>query len=102
MSTSSSAIWSRKAACRPHAFGAGDALDPLQLALGAVDVGDVGALVAEQVLGVGPALVLLADQVVGRHLHVVEEDLVHLVLAVEHDDRPHGDAGRSSCRSAGS
>ena len=38
----------------------------------------------EQVLGVGPALVLLADQVLGRHLDVVEEDLVDLGLAVEH------------------
>ena len=34
-----------------------DALQPLELALGAVDVGDVGALVGEQVLGIGPALV---------------------------------------------
>ena len=47
--------------------------------LDAADAGDVGALVAEQVLGVGPALVLLADQVLDRHLHVVEEDLVDLV-----------------------
>jgi hypothetical protein len=48
---------------------------------------------ASRVLGVGPALVLLADQLVGRHLDVVEEHLVDLVLAIHRDDRPHGDAG---------
>src|SRR5204863_5993064 len=42
--------------------------------------------------GVGPALVLLADELVGRHLDVVEPDLVDLVLAVHGDDRPHRDA----------
>ncbi len=74
------------------AFGGGDALQPLELALGAVDVGDVGALVREQVLGVSPALVLLADQLVGGNLDVVEPDLVDLALAVHRDDRPHRDA----------
>jgi hypothetical protein len=76
------------------AFGLRNALEALELALGAVDVGDVGALVREQVLGVRPALVLLADQVLGRHFDVVEEHFVHLVAAVQHDDRAHGDAGR--------
>jgi hypothetical protein len=78
-----------KAQVVPHAFGLGDALEALQLALGAVHVGDVGALVAEQVLGVGPALVLLADQVLGRHLDVVEKDLVDLAFAVQQLDRAH-------------
>ena len=41
------------------------------------------------------------DQVLDRHLHVVEEHLVHLVPAVHEDERAHGDARASSCRSAG-
>ena len=94
MSTSSSAIWSRKRALVPQPFGLGDALQAFELALGAVHVRDVGAFVREQVLGVGPALVLLADQLIGRHFDVVEPDLVHLVRAVEHDDRAHRHAGR--------
>jgi hypothetical protein len=39
-----------KALVVPHAFGLGDALEALQLALGAVHVGDVGALVASRCL----------------------------------------------------
>ena len=75
-------------------LGAGDLLQPLERALRARHAGDAGAFVAEQELGVGPALVLLADPVLDRHFDVVEEDLVDLVRAVEHDDRPHGDARR--------
>ena len=57
------------------------------------------ALELEQVLGVGPALVLLADPVLDRHLHVGEEDLVDLVAhrrarAVDQVDRIDLDAGR--------
>ncbi len=52
-------------------------------ALGARDAGNAGALVDEQELGVGPALVLFADAVLDRHLDVVEEDLVDLVAAVQ-------------------
>jgi len=37
------------------------------------------ALELEQVLGVGPALVFLADQILDRYLHVGEEDLIDLV-----------------------
>jgi hypothetical protein len=66
----------------------------LQRRLGTADAGDAGALVAEQELGVGPALVLLADEVLRRHLDVLEPDFVDLVLAVVHDDRAHGDARR--------
>ena len=33
------------------------------------------------------------DQVLDRHLDVLEEDLVHLVAAVHQDQRAHGDAG---------
>ena len=47
----------------------------------------------QQVLGVGPALVLFADQVVGRHLDVVKPHLVDLMFTVHRDDGPHGDAG---------
>jgi hypothetical protein len=69
-------------------------LQALEFAFGAVHVGDVGAFVREQMLGIGPALVLLADQVLGRHLDVVKPDLVHLVLAVQHDDGLDAHAGR--------
>ena len=46
----------------------------------------------EQELGAVPAAVLLADQVLGRHLDVVEEHLVDLASAVHGLDRAHGDA----------
>jgi hypothetical protein len=77
-----------------HPFGLGDALQALELALGSVHVGDVGALVAQQVLGVGPALVLFADQVLRRHLNVVEPDFIDLALAVQQLDGTHRDPGR--------
>ncbi len=41
------------------------------------------ALVAEQEFRVVPAAVLLADEIFDRHLHVVEEDLVHFLAAVD-------------------
>ena len=41
-----------------------------------------------------PPEVLLADQVLGRHLDVLEPDFVDLVFAVQHDDRTHLDARR--------
>src|SRR6185437_651730 len=66
---------------------AGDLLQALQLALGGADAGDAGALVAEQELGVGPPLVLLADEVLRRHLDVVEEHLADLAPAIHGDDR---------------
>ncbi|MCY1414794.1 hypothetical protein D9M71_302530 [compost metagenome] len=71
--------------------------DPLELGQGRLGMGDsglAGALVGEQVLGAGPALVLFAHAVGHRHLHIVEEHLVDFVIAVEGDDRPHADAGR--------
>ena len=57
------------------------------------------ALELEQELGVGPALVLLTDQVFDRHLHIGEEDLVDLVAhrrpsAVDQVDRVERDARR--------
>ncbi|KAG1372838.1 hypothetical protein G6F60_015590 [Rhizopus arrhizus] len=45
--------------------------------------GNAGALVAQQVLGVGPALVLFAHQVGHRYAHVLQPDLVHVVAAVQ-------------------
>ena len=58
------------------------------------DAGIAAALVGQQEFRVGPALVFLADQVLHGDFHVVEENIVDLVLAVEHDDRPDRDAGR--------
>src|SRR3974390_3622995 len=46
----------------------------------------------EKELGVSPTLVLLADTLLDWHLHIVEEDFVHFVLAAEHDDGLYGDA----------
>lgn len=57
-----------------------------QRAFAAADAGIVGALVRQQEFRVRPALVLVADQVPRRHVHVVEPNLVDLVLAVEHGD----------------
>src|SRR6266700_3767021 len=70
----------------------GELLDAADALLGDADAGNAGALVAEQELGVIPALVLLAHQVLDRHLDVVEEDLVDLMAAVDGLDRPHRDA----------
>ena len=57
------------------------------------DVGDARAFVRQQELRAIPALVLLADQVASRHAHLVEEDFVEMVLAVDGVDRPDRDAG---------
>src|SRR3546814_20813562 len=63
-------------------FGAGDLLQPLQALLGRGNLGDAGAFVAEQELGVGPALAFLADQVGTRYADGIEENQI----------------GRASCR----
>src|SRR3546814_3513670 len=69
-------------------------LQPLQALLGGGDLGNAGAFVAEQELGVGPALAFLADQVGTRYADGIEENLVDAMTLVDRDDRPHGDAGR--------
>src|ERR1700692_4047808 len=69
------------------------ALEPRELALGYADAGNIGALVAEQKLSVGPAAVFFADAVFDRHAHVLEPHLVDLVAAVQQHDGPDGDAG---------
>ena len=68
-----------------------DAADAL---LGDADAGDAGALIAEQEFGVVPALVLLADQILDRHLDIVEEHLVDFGSAIDGLDRAHRDALR--------
>jgi hypothetical protein len=97
------AIFSRKSRSsisRPPSsasFHRGDALDLLEHVHQARGIG-VAALELEQVLGVGPALVLLADAVGDRHADIVEEDLVDLLLArsgaVQGDQRLDLDARR--------
>ena len=47
---------------------------------------------AQQVLGVGPALVFFTNQVLGGHFDVVEEHFVDFALAVQQLDGTHGDA----------
>src|SRR3546814_9750469 len=37
---------------------------------------------------------LLIDTLLDRHADILEEHLVHLMLAAERDDRPYRDAGR--------
>src|SRR5215207_4634723 len=76
------------------ALDPGELLDAAEALLRDPDAGDADALVAEQELGVVPALVLLPDEVLGRHAHVVEEDLVDLLAAVDGLDRADRDAGR--------
>ena len=70
----------------------GQFLDATNAFLGNADAGDAGALVAEQELGVIPALVFLADQVFNGDLDVVQEHFVDFVAAVDGLDRTHRDA----------
>jgi hypothetical protein len=49
------------------------------------------ALEGQQVLGHGPALVLLAQSIGDRRAGLVEEHLVDLVLSGQGDDRLHAD-----------
>ena len=51
------------------------------------------ALGAQGGLGDLPAAVFLADQILGRDLHVVEEDLAEVRVADGVADRPHIDPG---------
>jgi hypothetical protein len=60
----------------------------------AADAGHASALIAEQELGVGPALVFLTDQVLDGDADVFQEDVVDLVRAVDGDDRADGHARR--------
>ena len=76
-----------------HLLATGDFLQVGQFTLGAADTGDARALVAEQILGVGPAFSFLADEIGDRYLDVLEPHLVHLMLAVQHDDGPDRHAG---------
>ncbi len=69
-----------------------DVLEPLQCAFAIADTGIVGTLVREQEFCVSPAVVFLADQVFHRHLHVIEENVVDFVFAVDRDDGAHRDA----------
>src|SRR5690606_14807803 len=57
------------------------------------DTCNIGALVAQEHLRVGPALVLLADPVAHRHPHVLEVHLVHLRLSINQHDGRQGDTG---------
>jgi hypothetical protein len=50
--------------------------------------------VAEQIFGDIPALVFLADEVLGRHPDIVEKHLVQMMAAVDRNDRTHRDARR--------
>ena len=56
-------------------------LDLVQRVLRVLGAAGEEPLEAEQRLGDRPALVELADQVVARHAHVVEEHLAELLLA---------------------
>src|SRR5690606_14552822 len=71
-------------------FG-GNLLQVAQGRLGGADAGQAGTLVGQQVLGAGPALVLFTDQVFHRYAYVIEEHFVDFMVAVQSDDRAHGD-----------
>ncbi len=75
-------------------FGARDRLHLFDAALRRRDAGDAGAFVREEELGAGPALILFIDALVDGDADILEEHLVHFMLAAERDDRAHGDAGR--------
>ena len=64
------------------------ALKQLELALRAADLSRLHTLMAQQRLGIGPALVELAQQRSRRNFHVIEEDLIDLAVAVQQLDRP--------------
>ena len=61
--------------------------------------GEHVALVAQRRVGDLPAVVELADQVLARHAHVLEEHLVEAGVAGHLHERADGDARASSCRS---
>ena len=60
--------------------------------LGPAHPGDAGALVAQQELRVGPALILFSDKLIGRYPNILEEDLVDFAATVDRLDRPQRDA----------
>ena len=69
-------------------------LDELLRAALVAPASAAAALEARRGHGHVPALALVAQQVLGRHLHVVEEDLGEDLLAVDALDGAHGDARR--------
>src|SRR5262249_11352530 len=73
-----------------HTLHGGELLQTPDSFLRQPDTGKSEPLIAEQKLGIIPALVLLADEILKRYLHVVEEDLVHFAAAVDGLDWPHG------------
>jgi hypothetical protein len=75
------------------AFLRRDALQPLQFPLRAAHAGNIGSFVSEQKLGVGPALVFIANAILDRHPHILEPDLIDLMAAVQQRDGSHRDAG---------
>ena len=72
----------------------GHLLQSLQLTRGAAQLSHQYALVREQQLAVAPAVTFLADQVLARHPHLVEEDFVDVRVAVHRADRPYRNARR--------
>ena len=75
-----------------HAGRPRHGLDAVERDQGELRIGVAEPLVAEQRIGDAPAVVDLADQVLGRHHHVVEEHLAELVVARDGADRPDADA----------
>lgn len=85
---------SRRAPAVVAGIARGQSFEFAQRRLRAANARDARAFMAKQELRIGPALVLFADAVLHGNLDVLEPDLVHFMLPVEHDDRSHGDAGR--------
>ena len=66
----------------------------VELAPGSINERAAGAFVLEQEFGVFPALAGFANQVFGGNFHIVEKDLVEVMLAIDRDNGPDGDARR--------
>src|SRR5690606_19917824 len=73
--------------------GGGQPAQQRELALAEAHAAEVQPLVLEQVLGAGPAAPFRADEVLDGNPHLVEPDLVDLVVPVEGDDGPDLDTG---------
>ena len=75
-------------------FGVGHRAQPVQRIAKRCAMRRAAAFELEQIFGDRPAFVFLADAVLLRHAHIVEEDLVHFMVARQRDDRVDLDAFR--------
>ncbi len=77
-----------------HPLQIGQLLDPPDALLGNPNPRNPHALIAQQKFRIIPAAILLPHEILRRHLHLVEEHLIHLMPAIQQLNRPHGNPGR--------